>query len=81
MNYNNWFYNQHKYLSGSRDKKTSFNDTKWVNMNKRYKTLVGMGSELLSQQPFAVMGNNNGFDKLLDLMARSNYTFEDINES
>lgn len=81
MNYNNWFYNQHKYLSGSRDKKTSFNDTKWVNMNKRYKTLVGMGSELLSQQPFVVMGNNNGFDKLLDLMARSNYTFEDINES
>ena len=81
MNYNNWFYNQHKYLVGNRDGKESFNDTKWVNINKRYKTLVDMSSELLSQQPYAVMGNNKGFDKLLDLMARSNYTFEDINES
>lgn len=81
MNYDNWFYNQHKYTAGSRDGKKSFNDTKWINMNKRYETLVELESELLNEQPFAVMGNNNGFDRLIDLMARSNYTFEDINES
>lgn len=81
MNYDSWFYNQHKYLTGSRDGKTTFNDTKWVNMNKRYKRLVDMESPLLTEQPFAVMSNNNGFDKLIDLLARSNYTFEDINES
>lgn len=81
MNYNNWFYNYHKYFTGNRDGKVSFNDTKWITMNERYKKLVDMSSELLSQQPYAVMGNNRGFDKLLDLMARSNYTFEDINES
>ena len=81
MNYNKWFYEQHKYLTGNRDGKTTFNDTKWVELHNRYRTLVEMGSKLLDEQPFGVVGNNKGFDKLLDLMARSNYTFEDINDS
>lgn len=81
MNYNSWFHNQHRYRTGIRDGHTSFNDTKWVNINDRHKILTDLQSELLTQQPFSVIGNNNGFDKLIDLMGRSNYTFEDINES
>lgn len=81
MNYNDWFYNQHRYLKGNRNGKITFNDTKWVDINKRYRTLIDMESELLNEQPFGVVGNNTGFDKLLDLMSRSNYTFDDINES
>ena len=79
MNYDNWFYNQHKYTTGSRDGKKSFNDTKWINMNKRYETLVELESELLNEQPFAVMGNNNGFDRLINLITKTNYTYENIN--
>lgn len=81
MNYNDWFFNQYRYLKGSRNGKESFNDTKWVSMVDRYKTLVTMGSSLLNDQPFGVMGNNYGFDQLLELMNRSNYSFEDLNES
>ena len=83
MNYNNWFYQQHKYSTGSRNngKTTTFNDTKWVDINNRYKTLLKMNSQLLSDQPYGVIGNNTGFDKLIDLMTRSNYTFDDIDDS
>ena len=81
MNYNSWFYDQHKYRTGIRNGQVSFNDTKWVNMNDRYRILKDMNSRLLKQQPFGVVGNNTGFDKLIDLLGRSNYTFEDINES
>lgn len=81
MNYNSWFFNQHKYLTGNREGKITFNDTKSISMYDRYKTLVDMNSELLNEQPFNVIGNNNGFDKLIDLMGRSNYTFDDINTS
>lgn len=81
MDYNSWFYNQHKYLTGSRDGNKSFVDTKWINFNKRYRKLVDMGSDLMNEQPYVVIGNNNGFDKLLDLMSRSNYAFQDINDS
>lgn len=81
MNYNSWFHNQHKYRTGIRNGQVSFNDTKWVNINNRYRILTDLQSELLSQQPFSVVGNNTGFDKLIDLMGRSNYTFEDINNS
>jgi len=80
MNYNKWFYNQHKYLKNIRDNSEGFNDTKWVTINKRYQILDDMKSELLSQG-LLVHGNNTGFDKLIDLMGRSNYTFEDINDS
>lgn len=81
MNYNDWFYEQHKYLTGNRDGVRSFNDTKWVDMNKRLRTLIDMGSSLLGEQPFGVVGNNTGFDKLMDLIGRSNYSFEDLNQS
>ena len=81
MNYNKWFYEQHRYLTGIRDGKESYNDTKAIDVGERYKTLIDMSSQLLSEQPFGVVGNNAGFDRLIDLMSRSNYTFEDINQS
>ena len=81
MNYNDWFHEQHHYGTGNRDGKTSFNDTKWVDINKRLKTLIDTGSDLLNEQPFGVVGNKNGFDKLIDLLTRSNYTFEDVDQS
>lgn len=81
INYRDWFYNQYKYLKGSRKGKESFNDTKWINMVERYQTLVDMGSSLLNEQPFGVVGNNYGFDQLLELMGRSNYSFDDIHGS
>lgn len=81
MNYNKWFYKQHEYLKNIRDGKYGFNDTKWITINNRYQKLIDMNSELLTEQPFLVYGNNAGFDKLLDLMGRSNYTFEDLDKS
>ena len=81
MNYNKWFYNQHRYLKNSRNGLEGFNDTKWIDINKRYEKLVAMESELLLEQPFLVQGNNVGFDKLIDLMGRSNYTFGDIDDA
>ena len=77
MNYKNWFYEQYKYLQGNRDGVNTYNDTKWVDINTRYKNLIDMNSELLSKQSFGIIGNNKGFDKLIDLMSRSNYTFDD----
>ena len=76
-NYGNWFYEYNKYLKNNKD----FNDTNWANYNERFKKLYDMGSSLIDQQPLGVVGNNKGFDKLIDLMSRSNYTFEDLNES
>lgn len=81
MNYNDWFYQQHRYLKGNREGIETYNDTKWVDINKRYQTLIDMKSKLLKEQPFNVVGNDKGFDKLIDLMAKSNYSFEDIDES
>ena len=81
MNYNKWFYDQHRYLTGNRNGNITFNDTKWADINDRYKTIIDEGSKLLEEQPFGVMGNNKGFDKLIDLMSKSNYTFEDVNGS
>ena len=80
MNYKNWFFNQYKYLSGKRGNKESFNDTKWIDMFKRYRYLEEE-SELITQQPYGVMGNEYGFDKLIELMSLSNYSFEDINKA
>lgn len=76
-NYGNWFYEYNKYLKNNKD----FNDTNWANYNERFKKLYDMSSSLITDQPFGVVGNNKGFDKLIDLMGRSNYTFEDLNES
>ena len=80
-NYNAWFYNQHKYRTSKRNNVESFTDTKWYNMNDRFRKLIDMASELITDQPSLVQANNKGFDMLLDLMGRSNYTFEDLNDS
>lgn len=81
MNYNNWFFDQYKYLKGKRKGVETYNDTKWVNLYNRYKTLTSMESQLFAEQPFGIVGNNYGFEQLLELMGRSNYTFEDLNKS
>lgn len=81
MNYDNWFYNQYKYLTGNRSGKETFNDTKWIDVINRYKSLVDLSSTLPEQQPFGLMGNAYGYDQLIQLLSRSNYTFEDLNES
>lgn len=81
MNYGAWFYNQHKYRKNNRGSVESFNDTKWATINERISKLVDIGSSLLTEQPFMVNGNNTGFDKLIDLMGRSNYTFDDIDDA
>ena len=80
MNYNNWFFDQYKYLKGKRKGVETYNDTKWVNLYNRYKTLTSMESQLFAVQPFGIVGNNYGFEQLLELMGRSNYTFEDLNK-
>ena len=81
MNFNNWFYSSHKYRTSKRNGEESFTDTKSYNINERFKRLVEMESELIAEQPDIVVGNNKGFDMLLDLMGRSNYTFEDLDKS
>lgn len=81
MNYNDSFYDQHRYLTGKRNENISYNDTKWVNINERYNRLRETNSTLLNEQPFNVISNDKGFDKLLDLMSKSNYTFDDIDSS
>lgn len=81
INYNDSFYVQHKYRTGTRGEVNSFNDTKWVDINERYEKLRNVTSELLNEQPFNVVGNNKGFEKLINLIGRSNYTFDDIDKS
>jgi hypothetical protein len=34
-----------------------------------------------TNQPFGIVGNENGLNRLIDLMGKSNYTFDDIHES
>ena len=80
-NYDNWFYNQYKYLTGNRNGKETFNDTKWIEFIKRYKSLMDLHSTLPQDQPFGVMGNDYAFEQLIQLMSRSNYTFDDLNDS
>jgi len=81
MNYNQWFHKYHEYLTGSRNGIKSFNDTKWETINKRYQNLIALDSQLIDRQPYGVVGNYYGFQQLTDLMERSNYSFEDLNES
>lgn len=81
INYNEWFNRYHRYLTGERDGIQTYNDTKWVTMNKRIQTLIDLNSELLETQPFGVVGNYTGFQKLTELMERSNYTFSDLDRS
>ena len=81
MNYNEWFHQYHKYLTGERDGVETFNDTKWKYINDRYQTLIDLSSQLISKQPYGVVGNYTGFRQLTELMEQSNYTFEDLNAS
>lgn len=81
INYNTWFYKQHHYTQGTRDGVTSYNDTKWNNIAERMKTLTELQSRLITEQPFGVVSNYTGFDKLISLMDRSDYTFHDINDA
>lgn len=81
MNYNEWFNEQHRYLQGTRNGVPSYNDTKWAIIAERYRSLMDLNSELLDTQPFGVVGNYTGFQKLTELMEKSNYTFEDLDRS
>ena len=81
INYNKWFYDQHRYLTGSRNNVEGHVDTKWIDFNKRYQNLINAHSTLMRNQPFMVYGNKYGFDELIDLLAKSNYTFSDIDDA
>ena len=81
MNYNEWFNKYHRYLTGTRDGVTTYNDTKWRTLNERYQTLIDLNSQLIDQQPFGIAGNYTGFQQLLELMKDSSYTFQDLNRS
>ena len=81
INYNDWFYKYHHYVKGNRNGLITYNDTKWKNINDRLLPLFESQSSLIDEQPFAVVGNNVGIDKLLNLMQDSNYTFGDVNDA
>ena len=82
MNYNSWFYRTHAYLQNAgKNGLVDYNDTKQVPMSDRFNKLVELESELFAEQPFGVIANRRGFNKLIDLLEKSNYTFEDINDS
>ena len=82
MPFHEWFYRTHAYLQNSgKDGFVDYNDTKQVPMSDRFNRLVELGSELFAEQPYGVISNRRGFNKLIDLLETSNYTFEDINDS
>ena len=81
MNYNSWFYKYHRYLTGVRNGTEGYNDTKWKNMNQRFQTLINLESSIMEEQPFGVVSNYKGFEKLIDLIDKSNYTFQDLNNA
>ena len=72
INYNKWFYEFHKYRKNNK----TFNDTKWATFKEQQSKLQDS-----SNQPFGIVGNENGLNRLIDLMSQSNYTFDDIHES
>ena len=80
LNFNEWFYKYHEYLKNSNNYEY-FNDTKWKNVNDRLMKLIELESDMLSEQPFNIISNEYGFDKLIELFDKSNYTFNDLNES
>ena len=77
MDYKPWFYKYYRYLTGNRNGSTTYNSTRFIDAIQRYSKV----SELESEQPYGVVGNTSGFDKLIDLLTKSNYSFEDINDS
>lgn len=81
INYNNWFYNYNKYIpTNDRGDKKSYNDTSWVSIMKRIKALESAGDDFITQ-PLGISGTERGFSHLLDLMVKSNYSFNDIDDS
>ena len=81
INYNKWFYEYHKYLKGSRNGVIGYNDTKWKNINQIMERLINLNSSIIEEQPFGVVSNYGGFDRLTSLLDESDYTFNDLNES
>lgn len=81
INYNSWFYQQHRYLQGSNEGYTSYNDTKWNNINERMRTLIDLQSQLNSEQPYSVVANYAGMNRLVGLLDKTDYTFQDVDES
>lgn len=77
MKYNPWFYEYYKYLQGNRNGISTYNSTRYIDAFERYQKV----SDLMENQPYGIVGNNHGFEKLIDLLSKSNYTFEDINDS
>ena len=73
MNFNNWFYEFHKYFQPD--------DTSWVDIATRYKRLQALQSDLTAKQPYGVVGNYYGFEKLFELMSKSNYSFHNVNDA
>lgn len=80
-NYNSWFHEYNKYLTATRGDKKDFIDTKWVDINHRMNTLRNLKTDLIKEQPFGIVGNNKGFSHLIDLISKSDYTFEDIDHA
>ena len=81
LNFNTWFYEYHQYLKNSRNGMIDFNDTKWKNINQRLMTLIELESESLINQPYGVISNEYGFDRLIELLDKSNYSFKDLDDS
>lgn len=81
INFNKWFYEYHHYLKNSRNGIEDFNDTKWNNMNERLSRLIDLESDILAEQPFGVISNKYGFDKLIELFEKSNYIFRDLDNA
>lgn len=82
MPFHKWFYRTHAYLQNSgKDGFVDYNDTKHVPMSDRFNKLVELESDLFGEQPYGVIANRRGFNKLIDLLESSNYTFDDINDS
>ena len=80
-NYNEWFHKYNQYIeTKNRGNVKGYNDTSWIDIMKRIKVLESAGNELYNQ-PLGVAGTERGFSHLLDLMAKSNYSFNDIDES
>lgn len=81
INYNSWFYQFHQYLTNSRNGIVDYNDTNWTNIHERLQRLIDINSTILVEQPRAVVGNDYGMERLLTLMEKSGYTFNDINDA
>lgn len=80
-NFNKWFHEYNRYVSKISTDKIDYNDTSFVNLTRRLKPLTDINSELLNEQPYGVIGNNRGLLHLMDLLSKSSYSFEDIDQS